>query len=269
MVKNLYKYLSVSNIDSLKLSSSDDFFHLLMLYQETNNRTKSPFPLTGFNSGDFQGLINMYIFVIQEVKLIINEDMSLKNSYTTSDYMEWDSMLSIVRKLYRDKEYRMSLLIGCGSFFGLRISDILSLTWDRLLDSDTFTVIEHKTGKRRDIRINLNFQKHIADCYKALNITDKSEKCFISRKHTVYTTQRINKKLKEIRAKYGLKIEHFSTHSLRKTFGRKVVEAAGEDAEFALIKLSELFNHSDVKTTRRYLGLRQQELLETYSLLTF
>lgn len=240
-----------------------------MLYQETNNRTKSPFPLTGFNSGDFQGLINMYIFVIQEVKLIINEDMSLKNSYTTSDYMEWDSMLSIVRKLYRDKEYRMSLLIGCGSFFGLRISDILSLTWDRLLDSDTFTVIEHKTGKRRDIRINLNFQKHIADCYKALNITDKSEKCFISRKHTVYTTQRINKKLKEIRAKYGLKIEHFSTHSLRKTFGRKVVEAAGEDAEFALIKLSELFNHSDVKTTRRYLGLRQQELLETYSLLTF
>ena len=211
----------------------------------------------------------MYIFVIQEVKLIIYKDMSLRNSYTTSDYLEWDSMLSIVRKLYRDKEYRMSLLIGCGSFFGLRISDILSLTWEMLLDGDTFTVIEHKTGKRRAIRINPNFQKHIADCFKALGITDKSEKCFISRKHTVYTTQRINKKLKEIKSKYGLKIEHFSTHSLRKTFGRKVVDAAGENAEFALIKLSELFNHSDVKTTRRYLGLRQQELLETYSLLTF
>lgn len=55
--------------------------------------------------------------------------MSLKNSYVTSDYMEWDSMLSLVRKLYRDKEYRLSLLIGCGSFFGLRISDLLTLTW--------------------------------------------------------------------------------------------------------------------------------------------
>ena len=195
--------------------------------------------------------------------------MSLRNSYTTSDYLEWDSMLSIVRKLYRDKEYRMSLLVGCGSFFGLRISDILSLTWDMLLDKDTFTLIEKKTGKRREIRINSNFQKHIADCCMALGVTDRSEKCFISRKHTVYTTQRINKKLKEIKSKYGLKIEHFSTHSLRKTFGRKVVDAAGENAEFALIKLSELFNHSDVKTTRRYLGLRQQELLETYSLLTF
>lgn len=195
--------------------------------------------------------------------------MSLKNSYTTSDYMEWDSMLSIVRRLYRDKEYRMSLLIGCGSFFGLRISDILSLTWDMLLESETFIVVEHKTGKRREIRINSNFQRHIADCYKALGVTDKSEKCFLSRKHTVYSTQRINKKLKEIKAKYSLKIEHFSTHSLRKTFGRKVVETAGENAEFALIKLAELFNHSDVKTTRRYLGLRQQELLETYSMLTF
>lgn len=195
--------------------------------------------------------------------------MSLKNSYTTSDYIEWDSMLTIVRKLYRDKEYRMSLLIGCGSFFGLRISDILSLTWDMLLDGETFTVIEHKTGKRRVIRINRNFQKHIADCFKALGITDKSEKCFISRKHTVYSIQRINKKLKEIRDRYGLRIEHFSTHSLRKTFGRKVVEAAGSNSEFALIKLSELFNHSDVMTTRRYLGLRTQELMETYDMLTF
>ena len=31
--------------------------------------------------------------------------MSLKNSYVTSDYMEWDSMLSLVHKLYRDMSY--------------------------------------------------------------------------------------------------------------------------------------------------------------------
>lgn len=74
---------------------------------------------------------------------------------------------------------------------------------------------------------------------------------------------------KDIQKKYKLKIQHFSTHSLRKTFGRQVVEMAGTDAEFALIKLSELFNHSDIKTTRRYLGLRSEELLETYDLLSF
>lgn len=195
--------------------------------------------------------------------------MSLKNSYVTSDYMEWDSMLSLVRKLYRDKEYRLSLLIGCGSFFGLRISDLLTLTWAMLLDDEKFVIIEKKTGKRREIRINSNFQKHISDCFKALGIVDKNEKCFISRKKTVYSIQRINVLFKFVKTKYNLKIEHFSTHSMRKTFGRQVVEVAGEKSEFALIKLSELFNHADVQTTRRYLGLRTEELLETYDMLSF
>ena len=74
--------------------------------------------------------------------------MSLKNSYVTADYLEWDTMLSLVRKLYRDEQYRLSLLLGCGSFFGLRISDILSLTWSMLLDDERFTIIEKKTGKK-------------------------------------------------------------------------------------------------------------------------
>lgn len=98
--------------------------------------------------------------------------MSLKNSYVTSDYLEWDSMLSLVRKLHRDKEYRLSLLIGCGSFFGLRISDLLTLTWSTLLDGDKFIITEKKTGKRREIKVNSNFQKHIADCCMALAITE-------------------------------------------------------------------------------------------------
>lgn len=195
--------------------------------------------------------------------------MSLKNSYVTSDYLEWDSMLFLVRKLYRDQEYRLSLLIGCGSFFGLRISDLLTLTWSMLLDNEKFVITEQKTGKRREIRVNCNFQKHIADCYKSLGVVDKNEKCFLSRKRTVYSTQRINVLFKSMKSKYNLKIEHFSTHSMRKTFGRQVVEAAGENSEFALIKLSELFNHADIQTTRRYLGLRSQELLETYDMLNF
>lgn len=195
--------------------------------------------------------------------------MSLKNSRTTSDYIEWEKAINLIHRLYRDGNYRMSLLIGCGCFFGLRISDLLSLDWKMLLDDTKFTIIERKTGKRREIRINEGFQKHIYDCYTALKIIDKYEKCFISKKKTVYSTQRINVLFKEIKKKYKLKVEHFSTHSLRKTMGRKVVEAAGNNSEMALIKLSELFNHADVMTTRRYLGLRTEELLETYDMLSF
>lgn len=191
------------------------------------------------------------------------------HKYQTSDYMEWDVMLSLIRKLYRDGNYRMSLLIGCGCFFGLRISDILTLTWSMLLDDDKFTLNEKKTNKRRVVKINADFQQHIKQCHDALGIKNDSEKCFLSQKKVVYSTQRINVLFKEIKKKYNLKIEHFSTHTMRKTFGRKVFESAGENANMALMRLSELFNHSNVSVTKIYLGIREKELLETYDLLDF
>lgn len=195
--------------------------------------------------------------------------MSRRNSHTTSDAMEWNEALNLIHRLYRDGEYRLSLLIGCGCFFGLRISDLRTLKWNMLLAGDKFELNEKKTGKFRQIKINQDFQKHILDCYKALRISNPEEYCFLSSKNVVYTTQRINVLLKEIKQRYNLKVENFSTHTLRKTFGRKVVEMAGENAEVALIKLMELFNHSSLAITKRYLGLRQQELMETYDLLNF
>lgn len=195
--------------------------------------------------------------------------MSLKNSYTTSDYLQWDSATTLVRKLYRDKNYRISLLIGCGIFFGLRISDLLRLTWNMLLNSEAkFVLIEKKTGKRREVKINKEFQKHIKDCYEALHIENMDEPCFLSTKGKPYSVQWINHVLKELKDHYNLKIKHFSTHSLRKTFGRKVFESS-DNAELALVKLMELFNHSSVSITKRYLGLRQEEILQTYDMLSF
>lgn len=191
------------------------------------------------------------------------------HKYQTSDYMEWDVMLSLIRKLYRDGNYRMSLLIGCGCFFGLRISDILTLTWSMLLDDEKFVLNEKKTNKRRVVKINADFQQHIKQCHDALRIKNDNEKCFLSQKKMVYSTQRINVLFKEIKKQYNLKIEHFSTHTMRKTFGRKVFESAGENANMALIKLSEIFNHSNVSITKIYLGIREKELLETYDLLDF
>lgn len=58
-------------------------------------------------------------------------------------------------------------------------------------------------------------------------------------------------------------------HLFRKTFGRKVIESAGEQSEMALIKLSEIFNHASPMITRRYLGLRSEELEEVYEALSF
>lgn len=194
--------------------------------------------------------------------------MGLKGSHTTSDYLQWDTAMSLIRKLFRDGDYRMSLFIGCGCFFGIRVSDLRRLTWSMLME-DKFVIIEQKTGKRREIKINADFQRHIKQCFNALNIENIQEPCFLSQKQVVYTTQRLNVKLKNIKSKYNLKIENFSCHSLRKAFGRKIFEQSGEQAHIAIMKLCQLFNHSNPSITRRYLGIHQQELLEAYDLLDF
>lgn len=74
------------------------------------------------------------------------------------------------------------------------------------------------------------------------------------------------------------KIHKLTSYSLRKrskSFQNpflmlfKVYNQNAENAELALVKLMELFNHSSVAITKRYLGLRQEEILQTYDSLSF
>lgn len=195
--------------------------------------------------------------------------MSLKYSSTTADYLVWSDAMNLIRKLAKDGNYKISLLIALGCFTGLRISDILSLHWKQILNTGEFTVIEKKTNKVRTIRINAQLGQHIKECYEQIKSIGINSPILVSQKGTVFTIQRINVILKEVKKKYKLKIKNFSCHSLRKTFGRQVYNMNSDNSELALVKLMELFNHSSVTITKRYLGLRQEELLNTYDCLSF
>lgn len=195
--------------------------------------------------------------------------MSQKFSKSTSDYLEWNQAMNLVRNLYTDKKYRISLLVAMGSFWGLRISDLLSLRWEQVLNKQEFELTEKKTGKIREIRINQQLTRHIIDCYQQINPKSTREYIFMSQKNTVYSVQRVNTILKDLKTKYNLKIKNFSTHSFRKIFGREIFSRSGANAEISIVKLSELFNHSNPAVTRRYLGISKQELLATYDLLSF
>ena len=63
-----------------------------------------------------------------------------------------------------------------------------------------------------------------------------SSPILVSQKGTIFTIQRINVMLKEIKRRYHLRVGNFSCHSLRKTFGRQVYTMSGDSAEFALVK---------------------------------
>ena len=195
--------------------------------------------------------------------------MSKKYSNTTADYLSWDQNLNLIRRLYDDQEYKMSLLISMGSFWGLRISDLLRLKWDDVLAKDEFVLAEKKTGKTREIKINDQLQRHITDCHAEIKPRDPENHIFTSQKGTIYSIQRINVIFKTLKVRYGLSVQNFSTHSMRKTFGREVFNKSGVNAELSLVKLSQLFNHSNVATTRRYLGIAKEEMMQTYDLLGF
>lgn len=182
--------------------------------------------------------------------------MSKKDTNTTADFLPWEEMRALVVALYRDGDYIFSLLIACGSYLGLRISDLKMLTWGDLLHREYLEITERKTGKLRKFRINEACQEHIVRCWTTLGRPNTEMHCFISRKKTIYSTQRINTRLKEIKRDYHLSLEKFSTHSFRKTYGRRVVEIAVENDEVALVNLSEFFNHSSIDATRKYLGLQ-------------
>jgi integrase len=195
--------------------------------------------------------------------------MSTKYSKTTADFLSWDQNLNLIRKLFNDGEYKISLLVAIGSFWGLRIGDILKLKWVDILEKDGFVMIENKTGKGREIKINPQLRLHIKECYIQIKPNSNDEAIFLSQKNSVFSIQRVNVIFKDIKSKYNLRISNYSTHSMRKTFAREVFSRSGTNAELALVKLSHLFNHSSVMVTRRYLGITRDELLEAYDSLSF
>ncbi|QXP58422.1 tyrosine-type recombinase/integrase [Olleya sp. HaHaR_3_96] len=184
--------------------------------------------------------------------------MSVKGSVTTSDYLNFDSTLNKAIKLIKnDKNYKLGFLVVLGINSGLRISDLLSLKYSDL-ESDSIILLEKKTNKKRIIRINDN----IKNAFELLKSKVEIHEGFIftSNQNTVYSTQYVNRKIKEF---FGTKNLSISTHSLRKTFGRQVYSNNNE-TEKALLYLSDLFNHSSPAITKRYLGIRQEELDDIY-----
>ena len=188
--------------------------------------------------------------------------MALKEQKTTSDFLEWEKMQSLVLKLERDNELKFALLIATGSYIGLRISDLLQLKWNDVLDQDHFTIVEKKTGKNRKVTINPELQEILKRLYIKME-AEPEQFLFVNRfgKKPI-SIQHVNTKLKEIFEHYGIRGQ-YSSHFMRKTLGRRIWEA-NKYSDQALLLLSQLFNHSSISTTKIYLGIREQEISNLY-----
>lgn len=188
--------------------------------------------------------------------------MALKGQRTTSDFLEWEKMQSLVLKLERDNELKFALLIATGSYIGLRISDLLQLRWNQVLGQDYFTITEKKTKKVRKVTINPELQNILKRLFVQLEAKE-TELMFVNRfGDKSFSIQYVNSKLKEIFTNYKIKGQ-YSSHFMRKTLGRRIWEV-NKYSDQALLLLSQLFNHASVSTTKIYLGIRETEISNLY-----
>jgi len=182
----------------------------------------------------------------------------------TSDYIDYDKALNKGLSLLDDKK---KCVLGFYIIFsintGLRISDVLNIKHKDLVD-ERIIIIEKKTKKQRVITLNdvvkKSYKKLVSMLEEANEKYDFEEFVFVSQKKSVYKTQSINDALKTI---FNSKTLQISSHSLRKSFARRVYQNQNE-SENSLVLLSDIFSHSSIAITRRYLGIRQETISNVY-----
>jgi len=191
--------------------------------------------------------------------------MSLPGQRTTTTSMDWDDFKSLISKLERDKEYKFCLLISIGVFTGLRISDLLKLQFNQFENIEILTIQEQKTKKTRRIKINPDLKEIVERVKGKMGVVDSNQYIFVNK----YGTKPIDKsyvnvKLKEILKQYGITLEgNASSHLFRKTLGNRVLRLNNYSNE-AVILLMECFSHSSPSITRKYLGIREKEIMDVY-----
>jgi integrase len=159
-------------------------------------------------------------------------------------------------------ELRNHLLVVMGVHTALRVSDLLRLTWDNVYDFgagrvlDSVTIAEKKTGKAKTVALNDKIKKALM-LYAPE--AAKSGRFLIENRRTGKAISRIQAYRILRAAGEALQMERVSCHSLRKTFG---YHAWKSGAPLAVIM--EIYNHSSIAVTRRYLGVAQDDKNEVY-----
>lgn len=123
---------------------------------------------------------------------------------------------------------------------------------------------EGKTGKLRVIPLVgdrlLNSLRSLWDTDLCNREYSKSTHLFYSRKRKPLCTITVNRRLQNFVGEWG--IEEISTHAIRKTAARNMLDNGAR-----IEHISEMMNHSDVKTTRTYLQINNDDVIKAYAYL--
>ena len=160
-------------------------------------------------------------------------------------------------------EIRNHVLIVLSVNTALRVCDLLCLTWDDVYDfenclfHESISVIEKKTGKSKVFLLN---SLVIAALNDYLPHAIPGGFLFTSRKggNKAISRQQAYRIIRQGAETLGF-ANRVSCHSLRKTFGY-----LAWNANVSPVVIMEIYNHSSLTVTKRYLGVVQDDLDDCY-----
>lgn len=165
----------------------------------------------------------------------------------------------------KGRNIRDYALFVVGINVALRISDLLKLTWRDVLNDNkksfkSIKLVEGKTNKKRNIQLNKTSQKALNELSSYSEIYSMDDYIFKSREgeNKPLTRQQALNILKNSARAVGIK-DNVGTHTLRKTWGYHAWKMG-----FSPALIMETLNHSNLSMTKRYLGIRQDEINELY-----
>ena len=122
-------------------------------------------------------------------------------------------------------------------------------------------ICEKKTKKVRKVPFNDSVRRSFKRVWEAAGEPNKAEYIMKSDRAAdkPVTIQFVNRELKLMKLRYRIKIDNFSTHTFRKTFGRYIYDTQGRTPE-SLMLLCQIFKPSSPRTTMTYLGITQNEI---------
>lgn len=183
----------------------------------------------------------------------------------TVDPIRDEKKINDLKVYLKGKNIRDYTLFTVGINVALRISDLLILKWKDVLDDDlnnfkTLKLLEGKTKKRRNIQLNKACKKAFRELLNSLDSPESNQYIFCSREgdNRPLTRQQALNILKNSALAVGIK-DNVGTHTLRKTWGYHAWKKGFNPA-----LIMETLNHSNLAVTKRYLGIRQDDINYLY-----
>ncbi|MDR2530621.1 MAG: tyrosine-type recombinase/integrase [Oscillospiraceae bacterium] len=165
-------------------------------------------------------------------------------------------------------EVRNYVLIVMGVHTALRVSDMLRLRWDDVYDFRLkrvrrhFSLVERKTRKSKTVALNKDLIAALEYFVEHSNPVSGAP-LFESRK-TGRSISRVQAYRIISAAAKELDLGRISCHSLRKTFGYHVWKRG-----VSPIVIMAIYAHTSFATTKRYLGLEQDDKNAAYAVISF